>query len=46
LLARRCSIDNSAIGDNGTICFHHEKILLSHYESLQKYCRMTNRNGF
>lgn len=29
---------SSTLTVDGTLCFHHEKVFLSRYESLQKYC--------
>jgi hypothetical protein len=37
LLALRTGVSIAAL-DNNTLCFHHEKIFISRYESLQKFC--------
>jgi hypothetical protein len=35
LLQWRCEI---SLDDQDQVCFHHEKLYLSRYENLQKYC--------
>lgn len=35
LLQWRCEI---SLADKDQVCFHHEKVYLSRYENLQKYC--------
>ena len=32
-----------SLEDNSSVCFHHEKIYLTRYESLQRYCCDPNR---
>ena len=36
LLKWRCGINNLSSGDS--VCFHHEKLYLSRFESLQTFC--------
>ena len=46
LLEWRCEVKISESGLNKEICYHHEKMYLSRYESLQKYyCDPYNTHG-
>ena len=38
LLYWRSGVNKFPQSDNNTVCFYHEKVFISRYESLQKYC--------